>query len=218
MELAERALVVGDLAELTPNQRAHYYVRVCESLGLNQCEAVRFPGEQVDNPGHSGRGQAGVRDRLERLPQDELPGLRGVWACPVGPDESARTTVSHLHQQADSRPAPVAIGAPARRRESDVERWGSSRREDGSIRLRVGGQGRSTSSHGEQERLRDAASPRHGSVPGSPPSSPRAGPPQERRPEGQPDRELGAVEAVPALGCAAVGLPLPRLPVRRGGA
>jgi hypothetical protein len=35
MELAERALVVGDLAELSPNQRAHYYVRVCESLGLN---------------------------------------------------------------------------------------------------------------------------------------------------------------------------------------
>jgi hypothetical protein len=35
MELVERALVVGDLAELSPSQRAHYYVRVCESLGLN---------------------------------------------------------------------------------------------------------------------------------------------------------------------------------------
>jgi len=31
----ERALVVGDLSQLSPEQRAEYYARVCDSLGLN---------------------------------------------------------------------------------------------------------------------------------------------------------------------------------------
>lgn len=33
--LVERVVVQGDLAKLTPGQRAQYYARVCESLGLN---------------------------------------------------------------------------------------------------------------------------------------------------------------------------------------
>lgn len=31
----ERALAVGDLSKMSPDQRATYYVRVCESLGVN---------------------------------------------------------------------------------------------------------------------------------------------------------------------------------------
>ena len=34
-ELLEEVLVGGNLAKLTPHQRATYYLRVCESLGLN---------------------------------------------------------------------------------------------------------------------------------------------------------------------------------------
>ena len=32
---AEAALIVGDLSKLSPEQRQAYYLRVCESLGLN---------------------------------------------------------------------------------------------------------------------------------------------------------------------------------------
>jgi hypothetical protein len=34
-DVAERALMVGDLSQLTSEQRAQYYARVCQSLGLN---------------------------------------------------------------------------------------------------------------------------------------------------------------------------------------
>lgn len=34
-ELMESVLIQGDLAKLTPQQRADYYMRVCESIGLN---------------------------------------------------------------------------------------------------------------------------------------------------------------------------------------
>jgi hypothetical protein len=34
-EAIERAIVVGELADLTPPQRAGYYTAVCRSLGLN---------------------------------------------------------------------------------------------------------------------------------------------------------------------------------------
>jgi hypothetical protein len=33
--IAEQVLIVGDLAKLTPEQRAQYYLKVCASLGLN---------------------------------------------------------------------------------------------------------------------------------------------------------------------------------------
>ncbi len=34
-EIMERVLVVGDLAQLTPQERVSYYRKVCESIGLN---------------------------------------------------------------------------------------------------------------------------------------------------------------------------------------
>ena len=34
-EVIERAVMTGDLADLTTEQRAEYYTAVCRSLGLN---------------------------------------------------------------------------------------------------------------------------------------------------------------------------------------
>jgi hypothetical protein len=94
----EKVLITGNLAELTPEQRVHHYLQVCESLGLNRYtrpfEYITFDNKLTLYVGRSGTDQLrkihGVS--ITRIERDKVGDVYCVTAHAV--DRTGRQDAS----------------------------------------------------------------------------------------------------------------------------
>lgn len=208
--IMESVIVAGDLAQLSPAERVSYYMKVCESVGLNPRNAVELLHGQSGN-WDSGRSSSGKRNWLEWRSRHDLPALRRMQQVALGSKIQAREIVPYVYQQKTRATAPT-ICQTAWGKQPQLE--GGKSRGRQRLCLRAHAIRRPTAQYGKQDGLCNGASYRDGPCYWQGCRSIRAGASQKRQSKRQPFGKLRTVEIIPSIRHTPIGLPLPRMQVR----